>query len=415
MKTQRVAQSLLFLAVFLAMLVPAVGPDKDEAWACMGPSLSAVVFSPDGTKLVSAYRFIADKEWVDVRDVATGQVLHSFKGGPGVAFLPDGKGLVTVGRRKGGGVTVRMVTVETAVELQKVEVPLEEEYPTFALSPDGRMLAVGNVGSVHLIDAVTGKERHYWEGQKKVTSIVFSPDGKTLAVVAGEGEIQFRDVATGQERGKLEGQKDMQGIVFSPDAKTALIGRAVFQQDEIVEEVVKKNGKRGPLRISVTRWLEPKLHLWAVPSMKELFKLEGAPRAIFSPGGQVIGTTDGDMIRLWDAATGKEIQALGGRQKALKTIAFSPDNKTLAAGYGRTEFGMGGPIWSDGGTIILWDVATGEMRRQIQGHELGIWRLMFSPDGGTLVSVDQGEAMKFWKTDMGKEPQSLMASAGRPC
>ena len=53
---------------------------------------------------------------------------------------------------------------------------------------------------------------------------------------------------------------------------------------------------------------------------------------------------------LWDVAARKRLadDPLAVKEGDVKSVAFSPDGKTLAAGYG----GGGG-----GGGVVLWDVA----------------------------------------------------------
>jgi WD40 repeat protein len=327
--------------------------------------------------LAEASRFRPEEEWVRLRDVTTGQVIRRFKGGPDIAFLPDGKTLVAVGEREGGGVTVRLVTLETGAELRKFAVPSEKEdqFPIVALSPDGRVLAVGTDGEIRLLDVATGKERGTLQSLKKIVRMMFAPDGRTL----------FTKWAFFTEEGEL---------------------------------VEKSEGVTITTRIP-PKAVDPEIRLWDVDSMTEFRRPEGdaqtVGKVIFSPDGKTLAATDGDAIRLWDVATGKGIRTFRGHQKDANVVAFSPDGKTLAAGYGKTVFGMGGPVQSDGGTILFWDVATGEMRRKLEGHKFGVAWLAFSPDGRTLVSVEHGEGIKFWLVGTDKAAATLAVAAGGSC
>src|SRR5580765_6711204 len=70
--------------------------------------------------------------------------------------------------------------------------------------------------------------------------------------------------------------------------------------------------------------------------------------AIFSPDGKKIATlADNGTLRLWDAATGKELPGPWNTGSRYATIAFSPDGTILAADFMRSE----------GLPLTLWNIA----------------------------------------------------------
>ena len=89
--------------------------------------------------------------------------------------------------------------------------PTTDETHTIAVSPDGRLLAVGcswpNVAgtsqrppvSAYVIDLADGKVLHELLGHKSfVFAIAFRPDGKRLATLGAEGTFRVWDVLTGR-------------------------------------------------------------------------------------------------------------------------------------------------------------------------------------------------------------------------
>ncbi|MEV7007744.1 AAA family ATPase [Streptosporangium sp. NPDC051022] len=108
--------------------------------------------------------------------------------------------------------------------------------------------------------------------------------------------------------------------------------------------------------------------------------------AVFSPDGTMLASTGGDnTVRLWDAATRRQIGApLVNHTEFVAAVAFSPDGKVLATAAGN-------------GTARLWDVAT---RRQIgaplREHAGSVMSVAFSPDGRTLATVGVDGSARLW-------------------
>ena len=60
----------------------------------------------------------------------------------------------------------------------------------------------------------------------------------------------------------------------------------------------------------------------------------------------------------------------------IRSIAFSPDGRTLASG-------------SYDKTIKLWDMKTGETTHVIKGHTDRVWRVCFSPRRATIGKLSE--------------------------
>ncbi len=124
----------------------------------------------------------------------------------------------------------------------------------------------------------------------------------------------------------------------------------------------------------------------------------------FSPDGKqlIAGNFLDRTIQLWDTSTGEQLQTFKSpTDRSYYFIHVSPDWKTLYTASGQQDYsrieknGKRMLRWECDGSINEWDLATGELRRQLK-HEppRSIIQVSLSPDGRYIVTGDQlsGEA-----------------------
>ena len=82
-------------------------------------------------------------------------------------------------------------------------------------------------------------------------------------------------------------------------------------------------------------------------------------------------------MRLWEAATGRELFTLAGHTDDITAVAFAPDSKTLVSAGG-----------GDDRTIKVWDAVAGKELRTIRdpGPTNDIPAIMVSPDGKQIIA-----------------------------
>ena len=116
------------------------------------------------------------------------------------------------------------------VELLEAETVMRQVGYAAAFSPDCKTVATGGYvdeeHAVKLWEVATGKECAVLKGlaNEYMTSVVFSPDGKSLAAGCG-GTIGVWDVPTGKLLATLKGHKsDIWSLAFRSDGKILAAG-----------------------------------------------------------------------------------------------------------------------------------------------------------------------------------------------
>ncbi len=121
----------------------------------------------------------------------------------------------------------------------------------------------------------------------------------------------------------------------------------------------------------------------------------GVASVAFSSDGKVlaVGTFSADC-KLLDLATGKVRRILDGHGKAARSVAFAPDGAMLAVG----SYDQG---------ILLWDWADGKLKHTFSGHTDLVYQVVWSRDGRLLASASADKTARLWDVKTLQPHQTL--------
>jgi len=205
-----------------------------------------------------------------------------------------------------------------------------------ALSPDQRFLVATELtGLIRVYDTVTGKPIRSFAGREFEYQPTFSPDGKLMATTHSGRTVRLYDFATGRVVRDFETPSGSSCLAFAPDGQSLATGH--YNDQKLVR-------------------LTEKL------------------------GGQL----PGDLIYLWDTASGRELWRIATGHDSVESLSFSPDGLLIASsGWDRV--------------VHIWEAATGQERRRYDGHRRSVESVDFGPDGLRLASASMDGTALIWQ------------------
>lgn len=196
-----------------------------------------------------------------------------------------------------------------------------------ALSPDGNILATGNMELVELFDVSSGRKIFSLKGHDYIKTISFSPNGKTI--IAGTGNyVDIWNIETGNLIKTLSNHSGkIYSSSFSPDGKLLAIGS----------------------------W-DKTISIWQVDNWTLLDTLRGHDQGIesvdFFPDSNMLASSSQDnSVRIWDISLKKLVGVLPFKstQPIVTRVQVSRDGKYLITGANTYD-----SLNSD--TVIIWEI-----------------------------------------------------------
>jgi len=321
-----------------------------------------VAFSPDGRRLASAS---ADKS-MRIWDTETGEELLALRGHKDLVgrVLFDSRGWRLASASEDG--TVRIwdgtpLNESLDPHVQDIRTDAGIIY-SVAFSRDSRWLAAaggqaGQPGDAKVWDIATGRLVLPLRGHiDRVFGVAFGPEN-LLATSGADGTVRFWDTRTSQE-----GRPPLTGFHGA-----AIYGMAL--------------GPAGRRLATCDAYHTVQLWDLTTGQHETLKGHRGFVYSVaFSPNGELVATAGVDgTVRLWDTATGTEVDPPFAEHTTRVYVAvFSPGGELVASA-------------DASGNVLIWDLASRSVRYTFAGDEEHVWGLAFSPDERHLAAASRKE------------------------
>ncbi len=121
----------------------------------------------------------------------------------------------------------------------------------------------------------------------------------------------------------------------------------------------------------------------------------------FSSNGKFLASGAGDgAVKIWDAATGRELRTAGSHVGYVSRVKFSPDSRFLAS-CGQDK------------KIQIWKTEEWSLLATLDGHDAWVKSLSFSPDSRMLASAGEESEIIIWNTENWRKVKTINEQADK--
>ncbi len=308
-------------AVDIAKLVPPpVYPAGPETYEYALP-VSALAFSPDGSKLLAAgYHELTI--WNTADGTLAGRIGNVGPRTMAIAFSPDGQLLAVGGGAPGKLGETRLFRFPSG-ELQGVLGSTSDIVLDVAFSPDGTRLATGGADSViRVFEVATGNEQLTITSHSDwIMALAWNADGTKLASGSRDKTAKVYDASTGDLLVTYSGHGQIvKGVAFHPEGADAYSSGG-----------------------------DNKIHRWVIADGKKSAEaaLGGEVHKLLLAGDHLFTSSADKTVRQYESKTLKEVRAFPAHQDWAIATAYHAGTQRLASG-------------SFDGEVRIWNVETGE-------------------------------------------------------
>jgi WD40 repeat protein len=278
---------------------------------------------------------------------------------------------------------------------------------TVEWSPDGeRIASAGGDGVIRIWEASSERNLVTYRGHAdgplsriftKIWQASWSPDGQYIASSGSGPTVRIWEASTGKDillyhgHAAIDPLLDTFALDWSPDG-TRIVSACSFRYTDHTVHIWNaatgsillkyagykvNNIIKGSFSVTNLAWSPNGQHIASSGSDKNVKKWQPDP------------TTTNTSIQVWNPNTGQHILTCEGISTWFYDVAWSPDNKYIAAAGSNKEVG-------------IWDATTGKNVFTYTGHTKEVRAVGWSPDGSLIASAGNDNTVQLWRPFTGE-------------
>ena len=335
-----------------------------------------MVFNPNGDTLASAGKDQTIRFW----DVSTGELKRTLDEHKDqvntLTFSPDGSKLASGGNEE----VIRVYDVQTGDPVLTFAAHVSS-VDTVKFAPDGNTIfSQGSDNKVCFWNANSGELIQEISDNTKYSCDI-SNDGSTIAVASSCGTIQLCDFQTGDVVRTMNLGTKLDAIATTYSLRGCQCGKdpdtklgSVLYSPD--DRTIACHDERDTIHL-LDMDTETFLHTFKTPGRYSVNSYR------YSPGGNTLAISNGFEINVWDIKSGEHVSSLSGYAEVVGDVEFSPDGKTLV---------------SLDNTARIWDVTSHKLLNTLLG-KMSIASVAYSPDGSILACGTYDNTIHLFETD----------------